>query len=125
MTKKFFKTFFVLFILCSLCINYIYATDIDIDLPNDDQNISDNSNTDTQDQNLGNSADTGNLVDDPNNTEDLAPEPTTTSPSSGEILSPSSISTAPESGLSITNIINILLITVGIIIILLAVAIIK
>ena len=117
MTKKVLKILFIVLILFSFCISHIYATDIDFNLQNNEANTSeDPNNTEIP----GNEVDENSIID--GNAE--IPEEPIDSSTTGETLNPAGISTAPESGLSVTNIINILLITVGVIIILLAIAII-
>ena len=111
MTKKVLKILFIFLILFSFCMSYIYATDIDFDLQNNEfSTVQDTHNVDgAGNETVENTEIPGDTVD---------------TDSTAESLNPSSISTAPESGLSVSNIINILLITVGVIIILLAIAII-
>ncbi len=124
MAQKVLKILFILFILLSICINYIYATDIDMDLPNNNSNVFDSS--ENTNQNIENTITDTNSENTANTLENIADSITDDDASlpSAETLSPSVISTSQESGLSTTNIINILLITVGVIIILLAIAII-
>ena len=117
MAKKVLKILFIFLILFSFCMSYIYATDIDFNLQNNDSStVQDTNNIDG----IGNETDGDAILDE--NTE--IPGDTVDTDTTTEALNPSSVSTAPESGLSVTNIINILLITVGVIIILLAIAII-
>ena len=124
MAQKVLKILFILFILLSICINYIYATDIDMDLPNNNSNVFDSS--ENTNQNIENTITDTNSENTANTLENIADSIADDDVSlpSAETLSPSVISTSQESGLSTTNIINILLITVGVIIILLAIAII-
>lgn len=117
MTKKIFRIVLILFVLFYFCTSYVNATGINLNLPgtttdNTVQNPTSNEQT-NQVQNPDNT-----LTDD-NTTYDITP------PSSDgtDTLTPSGISSASESGLGVTNIINILLITVGVIIIALAIAI--
>ncbi len=119
MAQKILKIVFILFILVSLCMPYIYATDIEMDLP--DANVLDDTNNLNSEINEDNQSDENALLDE--NTSDQEDLPTD-SDSLAETLNPTTVSTESEGGLSITNIINILLITVGIVIILLAIAII-
>ena len=108
MLQNFLKIVLVFLLLFSVCISYVYATDIDWNLQGE------NSGQNTlQDENI-----TGEVQ------ENLTDIPDTVDTNPTESLSPSSISSASDSTLSITNIINILLITVGVVIILLAIAII-
>ena len=118
MTKKVLKVLFIFLILFSFCMSYIYATDIDFNLQNDETNIVEDDNNNVN--GIQNEADENTVFDE--NTE--IPGDIFDTDSTTEALHPSSISTSSESGLSIGNIINILLITVGVIIILLAIAII-
>lgn len=135
MSKKLIKILTILFFVFCLCINFVYATDINLNLPGtdtnttdepvdenitiDDENTQDPLNEDTN-QSAENVQNDFNTVDDGSitNTED----PFTNV--NAETLQPGGITTSAESGLGVTNIINILLITVGVILILLAIAII-
>lgn len=99
--SKTIKLFSIILIIFSLLFSFydVYASDIDM-------NLQDNSNTATSDEdNEGSSS-------------------TVVAPDIGTQLPASSISSVEEEGLSFTNILNILLITVGVILILLSVAII-
>lgn len=103
--SKSIKFFAMILIIFSMLISFysVYATSIDMNLvANDtvDENtvVSDNAVNDDISSQM------------PNN--------------SGEITSPSSVSATQEEGLGFTNILNILLITVGVILILLSIAII-
>ena len=123
MTQKVLKILFILFVLFSVCVNYIYATDINMNLPSNDviddfSNVNPDNGNSATDGNSENQAVPENTVND--EVDDVSANPS----SSAETLSPAIISTDSEAGLSVTNIINILLITVGIVIILLAIAII-
>ena len=127
MTQKALKIIFILLLIFSFCITYVYATNIDLDLPGTSNNPTDQSSN-VEDQNLTdntiNTPDDGNTNasnDDNVNTEALYDSPST--PSDSETLNPGAFSSAPQDGLSVSNIINILLITVGVVIILLAIAI--
>ncbi len=92
MNKKIFKISFILILAFAFCGSYVYATNIDLNLPGiTSENVVDNS--------------------------------ITTPSTPAETLQPSGVSTSAETELGITNIINILLITVGVILILLAIAI--
>ena len=136
MLQKFLKIVFILFIISSFCITYVYATDINLNLPGTDTNSTDNINSDTNqeipdttNEQLESPTGNENIEDSPTtNNEEVLDDETVDDPSimdstQTETLQPSDVSTAPETGLGITNIINILLITVGVIIILLAIAI--
>lgn len=127
MSQKVFKIIFILLLIFSFCISYVYATNIDLDLPGTTNNpVEQGSNSENQ-----NSVDnTTNIADDSNtnvpseddaNSDAVYDSPST--PSDSETLNPSAFSSAPQDGLSVSNIINILLITVGVVIILLAIAI--
>ena len=102
---KFFKIFIVLIIFMLLCVPLVYASDIDMNLPTGDNNTQTSTN-EVQD----------NVNDQTTNV------PATNS--NFDTLQPTDVNTVEESGLGVTNIINILVITVGVILILLAIAII-
>lgn len=135
MTQKILKVIFILAILFSFCIGYVSATGIDLNLPgtNPDPNQS------TSNDMLNNSGNQGDITNNPNSSQDDMLNNPNTSQNDQPINDPFANSTAntyvptenlsatnvssQETGLGITNIINILLITVGVIIILLAIAI--
>lgn len=140
MTQKIAKIIFILLIILSLSISFVSATDINLNLPgtSDGNTTTDNEqdpvenvvnnevNNNQASTNQTNPPETDqNTMTEDNNTLDDAgglTDPFETTDT--ETLQPGSVTTSPESGLGITNIINILLITVGVIIILLAIAII-
>lgn len=121
MIKKIMKLFLILALILGFCATYVFATDINLNLPGADINQADNtSNTNTDiNQNIEN--DQNN--EDQNIQNDISNEDDNSSILPDQ-LQPSSINSGTESGLNTTNIINILLITVGVILILLAIAII-
>lgn len=115
MAKKI-KLFSIILIIFSIIFSFygVYATDIDMNIP---------GNADTN----PNPEDANAIVDDtevpPADT--TTPEiPPTQDQSGVSIITPSSVDSIEEETLSFTNILNILLITVGVILILLAIAII-
>lgn len=113
MNQKILKIIFVLLLIFTFSISYVLATDINLDLPSTE-------NTENV-ENTENNLDTGNSVDnDLINTEQIE---NTNNDTSEEVLQPQLLSSANETGLTTTNIINILLITVGVILVLLAIAI--
>ncbi len=118
MNRKILKISFILILAFTFCISYVYATsDINLNLPGITNepvpsNNQTTNNTETSDQNnLDN-------IEDPSTN---VPDTPTTTPT--ENLQPSGISTSSQTELGVTNIINILLITVGVILILLGIAI--
>ena len=113
---KFFKIFIVLIIFMLLCVPLVYASDIDMNLPTGDNNTQTSNN---QIQNDVNST--------TNEVQDNVNDQTTNVPATNsnfDTLQPTDVNSVEESGLGVTNIINILVITVGVILILLAIAII-
>ena len=123
MNKKFIKIFVVLLLIFSLYINISYATDINLNLPgtSDSNSIQQNNEVKNSANELDNTNPSQNIDNSVQNNDFNSQD---LSNSNVETLSPADISSATESGLGITNIINILLITVGVILILLAIAII-
>lgn len=126
MNRKIFKISFILILTFAFCVSYVYATNIDLNLPG----ITSENNEQTQNNvETADNEPISNNVEDPTennefNTVDNAVDnsiPDTSTPT--ETLQPSGVSTSAETELGITNIINILLITVGVILILLAIAI--
>lgn len=135
MLQKVLKIVFILLILASFCISYVYATDINLNLPSTGNDpLSTNPTVNPDGSSTPDDTGTSNIQDLLNNLEGndsqeqnnlVDDDPMSDIGSSGtETIQPSGVSNAPESGLGITNIINILLITVGVILILLAIAII-
>ena len=129
MLKKTLKIIIILIMLGIFSISFVYATDVNLNLPSTENdplfgnsvgNPNDSTSTDTPTdiQNLLNSMESNAIQDETNLIDD---DNLGTNPS--ETLQPSGVSNAPESGLGVSNIINILLITVGVILILLAIAI--
>lgn len=143
MAQKILKVIFILAILFVFCIGYVSATGIDLNLPgtNPDQNQT------TSNDMINNSGNQDNITNNPNDSQNdalnnpnasqndmennITNDPTIndpfannlpSNPTSTETLGATNVS-SQETGLGITNIINILLITVGVIIILLAIAI--
>ena len=108
------KVLSVVLIIFSFVISFygVYATDINLNLPTTNQE----SNV-TASPDLVNSTETNTYQD----TQDIVP-PSGDSDASSTIT-PSSVSGISEEGLGLTNILSILLITVGVILILLAIAI--
>ena len=113
MNGKILKISFILILAFAFCISYVSATNIDLDLPS----ITSENNeltTNNIENSVENNLNTGNNVVDNNITTPSTP---------AETLQAGDVSTSAETELGITNIINILLITVGVILILLGIAI--
>ena len=121
MSKKSLKIMFILFLIFGFCISYVQASDVNLNLPGTTTNQTDTNNNGNQNvaNQVGNeeNATTDDLNQEANFDSPLSPPET-------ENLQSSGINTTSESGLGINGIINILLITVGVILILLAIAII-
>lgn len=130
MNKIVLRVSLILLMVFVFCVSLVHASsDINFDLPGVDNST---PNTETSDNNENsnsnnNQIDNGTVVDD--NTNNAVVDDNTdtdidvSSPSETEVLQSAGVSSAPETGLSTTNIINILLIAVGVILILLAIAI--
>lgn len=127
--SKVFKIFFVLILSFIFCISFVYASDVTMDLPNNDTSA-ETSNGDTSSSNESinensiNAETDGSLADEYLNgsmdNTTLPEDPLSDAYSHEQAVGISTNS----SGLSASSIINILLIAVGIIIIFLAIAII-
>ena len=102
------KFFAIILIIFSIFISFysVYASSIDMNLVSNET-----SNPDTNDGE--------NAITDDNFSDDNMD-----STGSGEVTPPSGVSATTEDGLNLTNILNILLITVGVILIFLSIAII-
>ena len=131
MTQKIWKILFILLVILSLGFSYVYATDVNMNLPGVNTDIPNNTpdtNTNTPDTNPSDQTQVDNTQNTTSNDQTNAdvPPSNTSSPMNvieNENIPSSTVSSAPENGLGLSNIINILLITVGVIIILLAIAI--
>ena len=129
MLQKVFKIICILLFLLCFCISIVSATDINLNLPGTNDNTINNETNNAENNTIDNTVDNtvdSNIEDNQtgpiNNVDENVEDPFQDVTS--ENLQPSGISTTSESGLGITNIINILLITVGVILILLGIAII-
>ena len=110
--SKSIKIFSMILIIFSILISFygvVHASDINMNLA---ENVTENENIDETDENA--------IVDDTSPVADDMQATTDTS----TITPPYSVSATAEEGLGLTNILSILLITVGVILILLAIAII-
>ena len=130
MTQKIRKILFILLIIFSLSLSYVAATDVNLNLPGATSTNTPDTNTNMPDtnSNLNNQNQVDNTIPDTSNEQtnsDIASNTTSqVNTIENENIQSSTVLTAPENGLGLSNIINILLITVGVIIILLAIAII-
>ena len=121
--SKVFKIFLVLILSFIFCLNFVYASNVTMDLPNNnsesvDENVTNNA---SNNENTTNSLENEYLNGAPEEDNTALPEDPLEDAYSHEQAV--GISTN-SSGLSVSSIINILLIAVGIIIIFLAIAII-
>lgn len=119
MVKKGLKIVSILLFILFFSFSYVLASDINLNLPgtnldstNPDSNINDYNTTIDNNSNIN------------NNFQDEYEENVYDPYDDTETLTPNTVNTSSQGGLSITDIINILLITVGVILILLAIAII-
>ncbi len=113
------KILFVLFIILFALNTVVFATDINMNLPSDDNLVTYENGTDTNniDNNVSNeisNTDTSsNSITDASQIQDDV----------GGTAAPSGVSSIAQENMSFSNILNILLIAVGVILILLAIAI--
>lgn len=105
---KFSKIFILLIILMLLCSVTVFATEIDMNLQ-----------ADTDEENTVEI----NTTDDDTTINDTLPASTSSDDDLSGSAAPSSVSSIAQENMSFSNILNILVITVGVIIILLAIAI--
>ena len=135
MTKKSLKIFLILLVIFSLCTICSSAANINLNLPGTDNTQSNNSinseepinNQTASNQVPDNNTTNANITDNNAiNSNNIVDNNDTTIPDNPlddmQTLQPTT-NESSNSGLSVTNIINILLITVGVILILLAIAI--
>lgn len=122
MNKIVLRVSLILLMVFVFCVSLVHASsDINFDLPgvdNSTPNTETSNNNETS--NSDNSQINNNNVD---NTTNNDADTDISNPTETEVLQSAGVSSAPETGLSVTNIINILLIAVGVILILLAIAI--
>lgn len=115
MKKNYFKIASVIIMVLWLSMSYVFATDIDLNLPaTNDTTTEATENFVSENENVIAENNSFNDISDVDDRFDTTLHPTATSTSSA----------SSQNGLSISDIINILLITVGVILILLAIAII-
>lgn len=116
MNKIILKIFLILLVAFVSLTTFVYATDINLYLPetNSSTDNTDNSNN----SEVSNNTDTANQEN--NNVVDNT---LNNNNSESEVLQPTGISSAQETSLGISSIINIIFIAVGVILILLAIAI--
>ena len=113
------KILFVLFIILFALNTVVFATDINMNLPSDDnlvtyENGTDTSNIDNNVSNeISNTDTSSNSITDASQIQDDV----------GGTAAPSGVSSIAQENMSFSNILNILLIAVGVILILLAIAI--
>lgn len=123
MPKKILKIVLILIVMLSLHITYVLASDINLNLPGTDINQVDD-NTQVTNEEVVNQDTSASNTNNQENVDNSINNESSNAPTDVETLQPGEISSDSGSGLSVTNIINILLITVGVILILLAIAII-
>lgn len=116
MNKIILKIFLILLVALVSLTTFVYATDINLDLPGTDSPTANTDNSNNSE--VPNNTDTtnqenNNVIDNTLNNNN----------SESEVLQPTGISSAQETSLGISSIINIIFIAVGVIIILLAIAI--
>lgn len=107
--NKLFKFFLILFCLILIGFSTVYAVDIDMNIEND--NIQNNTINESIPRNDVSNSSTNNISNSPSNTVTNAPAKTSTT------------TTSEDFHLSVSDIINIILISVGVVLILLGIAI--
>ena len=118
--SKIFKTLVAFFIILFSTTTLVLATDINMNLSNQNDTVIDGNAVDS------NSTDSNELINDTSS--DVTNETTNTvdtfqQDSLSGTVAPSSVSSIAQENMSFSNILNILMITVGVILILLAIAI--
>ena len=118
--SKIFKTLVAFFIILFSTTTLVLATDINMNLSNQNDTLIDGNAVDS------NSTDSNELINDTSS--DVTNETTNTvdtfqQDSLSGTVAPSSVSSIAQENMSFSNILNILMITVGVILILLAIAI--
>lgn len=118
--QKILKILFILTLSVIMFTNFTYATDIDPTALNDNYSNSITTNSINNSINSTNNS-INNSVNSTNNSTTSTLKPVTTNPSS--VTSITSDNSLPEANLGFTNILNIVLIVIGVLLILLAIAI--
>lgn len=116
MNKIILKIFLILLVAFVSLTTFVCATDINLDLPRTDSptdNIDNSNNSEVPNNTDTTNQENNNVIDNTLNNNN----------SESEVLQPTGISSAQETSLGISSIINIIFIAVGVIIILLAIAI--
>lgn len=124
--SKIFKTLAIIFVILMLCSTLVCATDINMNLDNPNQ-------TETNTTEDPNSTSTNTLTDtnttggetgtETNDGSTAGTEDTFEQDNIGGTMAPSGVSSIAQENMSFSNVLNILVITVGVILILLAIAI--
>lgn len=115
--SKSLKILFIITIMLMLILpNFLQATSIDMNLTN---TLNSNTNTNEINNNLANTSNTSNQITNANDNTNIPSNPQTVIQSS----STSSLSNLPEANLGLSNILSIILIVIGVLLILLAIAI--
>lgn len=118
--SKIFKTLIILFIILFSATNLVLATDINMNLENPSQTDTNSEETNVTDTNNPDNTNDLNSVTDTNTIADENFE----QDNIGGPVAPSGVSSIAQENMSFSNVLNILVITVGVILILLAIAII-
>ena len=119
--SKIFKTFIILFIIIFSTTTLVFATDINMNL--ESQSQTDSNSTDINSTDNANSIENINTTDtNVENTNDILDE-NFQQDNIGGSVAPSGVSSIAQENMSFSNVLNILVITVGVILILLAIAI--
>ena len=119
--SKIFKTFIILFIIIFSTTTLVFATDINMNL--ESQSQTDSNSTDINSTDNANSIENTNTTDtNVENTNDILDE-NFQQDNIGGSVAPSGVSSIAQENMSFSNVLSILVITVGVILILLAIAI--
>ena len=128
--SKIFKTLVILFIILFSATTLVHATDINMNLENPNQTDTNSTDLDTSTDNTNDIEDTSATDTNTNETTDTNAEGTNGSlddnfeqDNIGGSVAPSGVSSIAQENMSFSNILNILIITVGVVLILLAIAI--
>ena len=113
------KILFVLFIILFALNTVVFATDINMNLPSDDSLVTYENGTDTN--NIDNNA--SNEISNTDTNSNSITDASQIQDDVGGTAAPSGVSSIAQENMSFSNILNILLIAVGVILILLAIAI--
>lgn len=122
--SRIFKTLVILVIILFSVTSLVYATDINMNLENQNQTDTNSATDSNSVTDNGNAVDSNTITDSNTvDTNDTIADDNFEQDNIGGSVAPSGVSSIAQENMSFSNVLNILVITVGVILILLAIAI--